>query len=354
MMTTTVSSKLPPLYHRFFPDFIESEIPAETIATCDDCVFCRQPQNPFINTKCCTYYPEMSNYLIGGLLQDPGWTEGKNRMHTLIKSRKGVTPYGLIRPKGYDLLDKELRSLHPADSGWTKMEVEALRCPFYDKGQCTVWAYREHCCSTHFCFSVGGKKGKQFWSLLNNYLILVEKELSKYALLQLGWDADKLLLEKPDCRNILIDNPLGEINDEQYAALWGAWAGREEQLYAACYEIISQLDLDTFERIMGVNHQIYLGKLTLSKTQFQVPDIPEFLRYNRKIEIETTKEGDIRYLSADAHVVVSPLIHKLVEKFDGTRTYRSLSSLFIPFGIDFQKDYLLMLYLNNILISQEA
>ena len=132
MMTTPVSSKLPPLYHRFFPDFIESEIPAETIATCDDCVFCRQPQNPFINTKCCTYYPEMSNYLIGGLLQDPGWTEGKNRMRALIKSRKGVTPYGLIRPKGYDLLDKELRTLHPADTGWTQREVEALRCPFYD------------------------------------------------------------------------------------------------------------------------------------------------------------------------------------------------------------------------------
>ena len=163
-------NKLPSLYHTLLPGLAQLEVPAETFATCDNCVLCQKDGSPYLGTKCCTYYPELPNYLVGGILQDerPEMQEGKRRLRSILASRLGVTPYGLIHPFQYALLDKTIRDSRKNQYDWTAEEVATLRCPFYNQGWCTVWDYREHCCSTHFCTSVGGTKRRTSWALASN------------------------------------------------------------------------------------------------------------------------------------------------------------------------------------------
>ena len=84
-----IKNKIPPLYHSFFPDFIEKEIPQERIATCDNCTLQMFPERRNINTKCCVYYAELPNYLLGGLLSDKreSLAEGRMFARKLIKEK---------------------------------------------------------------------------------------------------------------------------------------------------------------------------------------------------------------------------------------------------------------------------
>ena len=155
-----LKSKIPSVYHKFFPAFIENNLPEEKLATCASCTICQSASSPYRDTKCCTYYPYLANYLVGGILQDnsPTMTEGKKRVRALIQRKEGVTPYGILPPKWYRAIDKKFVS---GQDGPVDIEkVRLSKCPYLDGGNCTIWNYRENKCSTHFCISVGGSRGK--------------------------------------------------------------------------------------------------------------------------------------------------------------------------------------------------
>ncbi len=214
---------LPPVYASLLPDFFDHEAPAEEKATCNNCAMCPPPGviaregveyfRP--DTKCCTYWPTLANYLVGALLSDPdpGLAEGQRRIRARIASGDHVTPRWLAAPPEYK---ERLEARREREFG---RSLE-LRCPYYieDGGLCGIWRHREGDCSTFFCKYDAGADGRIFWRTLTSYLARIEVVLSKLALSQVA----------PE---------LGDIG-------WGDWAGREEELYRRCYEVVRQLDPD--------------------------------------------------------------------------------------------------------------
>src|SRR6185295_2757976 len=104
------------LYRNLLPEFFEENIPVETRATCSDCAMCLKPGQQAIpgmdyfkpNAKCCSYFPKLPNYLVGGLLSDdnPAMDEGRRRIRQRIQNRIGVTPYAIDSSKKYNVLLK--------------------------------------------------------------------------------------------------------------------------------------------------------------------------------------------------------------------------------------------------------
>src|SRR5262245_42546607 len=74
---------LPSLYARWIADLLAAPIPEETIATCDNCVMCKPDAvTPLVfrpEVKCCTYLPQLPNFIVGRILTDdrPSNSDGR-------------------------------------------------------------------------------------------------------------------------------------------------------------------------------------------------------------------------------------------------------------------------------------
>jgi len=133
MAVMRIADIFPGFYHPFLPDFFQTELPRETSATCAECAMLSSAENQhgdFIGTysavsKCCTYYPEIPNFLVGAILAetDPAYEDGKNRIRSSIEKRVALTPHGLGRPRKYALLAKRTTDFF----GKSRL----LICPFY-------------------------------------------------------------------------------------------------------------------------------------------------------------------------------------------------------------------------------
>ena len=243
--------KIPELYFPFFPDIIEQEIPDEKIAICSKCTLQMSPRSKNKNTKCCVYYAELPNYLLGGLLQDerPALQAGKAVARRLIKEKMGVSPYGLRKPVWYKKKEEQDKK-KPYDADTAQQQYEALRCPFYGvDGNCTTWAYREHCCSTYFCFSVGSESGKKFWNHFDQYLFRAEVKLARYVAQELGCTHS---LEKDQLNGNALnaDDQQKNIDQQKYAQLWQGWEGTEEAFFIAAYHLVKELSPEKFSQII--------------------------------------------------------------------------------------------------------
>jgi hypothetical protein len=315
-----LKDKIPPIYHGFFPDFMELEFPEEKIATCADCTLCRSKQSPYINTKCCNYYPKLTNYLIGGLLLDnsPQWEEGRKRIRRLIAEKRGVTPYGLIQPTQYSVL-KEKRD---KEDFWKKPREynESLLCPFYSQGSCTIWKYRESLCVTFFCSSVGGSKGNKFWRKVNDYLKMTERELSKYALMQLGWPVTDINVEPLNGKKLGIDDENGKINEPAYAECWKEWKGKEEDFFKRCHEVVMSIDIPTFQKITGLNQEILLQSIYETNNAFWENILPERLILNPDATIESKDDTQYTIANSTGSVDFPKVFLPLIKAFNGRRS----------------------------------
>lgn len=327
-------TKLPTLYQSFFPRFIDLEFPEEKLATCDNCNLCQSPQSPYINTKCCNYYPHFANYLVGGILQDTrsAMKEGQKRVRTLINSKSGVTPYGIIPPNWYKEATKK-KEINEKNRRLTTQENDELLCPYFDHGNCTVWDYRENLCSTYFCNSVGGKSGKNFWKKTNEYLKMAENSLSLHALHQLGFPAAHPKTVHIEHRNFEDD----VFETDKYVELWQKWAGKEEQFYIASYELIATLDEAKFRSICGYKHDILEDGITELLTKFKNNLIPDVLVFNPDTKVEQLNAAEIRLCVGDNKMIVSPIIYAHIQKLDGKTTTKDLIDLGFKLVINLEK-----------------
>src|SRR5579863_3280623 len=138
-------------------------IPAETSATCDRCAMVRPvdpesaPPESFFSpqTKCCTYLPEIANFLVGRILADasPDAAFGRATVEARIDAGVEVTPLGLQKTPLFSLVYRA----SPASFG----HATSMRCPHYvvDGGRCGVWRHRESTCATWFCKFARGANG---------------------------------------------------------------------------------------------------------------------------------------------------------------------------------------------------
>ena len=313
-------NKLPLIYHLRFPEFLDLEYPKETIASCDNCTLCRSKQSPYVNTKCCSYHPHLANFLIGGVLSDPDRSLelGKYRVLEQIQNRIGVTPYGIIPGEAYQKRDKELKSRKFWDR--PKALLESLLCPYYDKGNCTVWKYRENLCVTFFCSSTGGKSGKTFWDKVNQYLKMAETDLSQYAMLQLGWSPEKIKINSVSTSDFKLEDKEGNIIEENYSKVWGDWVGREAEFYKKCYEIVAQVDAITFKQITGVKREILEAAIWKTNQEFLTSLLPEKLLLNPDTVVNKSEEGYLLLNFGEVSAKIPAVIFPLIRAFNGTRT----------------------------------
>lgn len=311
-----LKEKIPTIYHTFLTDFLDLEIPNEDIATCSSCTLCKSDKSPYLDIKCCNYFPQMPNFLLGGILKENEFEFGKKQIKSIIKSKVGTTPYGILPGKKFTLRQNEV--LKKKELFNTKQENADQKCPYYDHGRCSVWKYRESLCVTFYCSSIGGKNGDDFWAKLNGFLKLVEQKLSQYALLKLNWDSTLLEVKELKTESFDFENLQSKVNKEKFNNLWQDWAGKEEELYLKSYSLIQELSREEFISIMGLDYEIYkLAIFKLAET-FNANRYPEFLRLNPKVIFEPQNNGKLK-LRVDEQIVTIDLVFlPFIKKFNGT------------------------------------
>jgi Fe-S-cluster containining protein len=334
MSGNTIFNFVPSLYRRFFPAFFHLPVAPERHATCAQCAMVAVDDSPFHGTKhffservkCCTFYPSTPNYLVGALLADisPQSKEGRGRFLHVIKKRIGVTPRGVLTPRRYTALYRlGLEAFGRAES---------MMCPFLDdaQGLCTVWDYRTALCSSYFCKFNHGQDGWLFWDEFKTYLQFTEQVLASYAMDQGGWDAHSILGMGTENQESLGAEDLDETapDEEQYAAMWGDWVGREEEFYRRSHEIVRGVDQGTFESLGGLEHSLRLKTLLSRYSAMINPGVPDVLVRNPSLSGRPSADGRVLlqgYSPFDPRRVRKE-IYDVLDRFDGTRPWRELAA----------------------------
>ena len=360
MSSCQILDFIPDLYRHFLSGFFENAIPEETAAECFDCSMVSNDGGILkrggvfsLKTKCCTHYPNLSNYLIGALLNSkvPGLEEGRQRIKTKIRRRIGVEPQGILRPPKYDLLIKRA----PHAFGQSK----TLICPYYEgkEGKCTIWPFRNATCSTWFCKYNAGEEGMRFWSSLKRYLKHVEMTLVQLSLYKMGLDLEKVIFTDSSY-DVLKAQELDELPPDPvaYEAIWDKWVGHEEDFYINSFSLIIALNREDFEQITGITQKILLDDLSKKHRNLSNPKLPNRLKRNPKLEVEKLAENRyalIGYSPLDP-IEVPKKVYDILDFFDGKKNNDEVCRLVHQdMHIEPAEDLLYSLYQFRILVDNE-
>lgn len=237
-----LKNDLPALYANLLPrEFLEQDS-SETLATCDDCRMCKpelarqtlaggSAETFLPSTKCCTYYPFVPNYLVGGILRAGG--DGAEEIKNLLRRRQWILPIGVIAPPGYQ---KKFTDKRPAEFG---RNADFL-CPFYRAGRCAIWRFRDSECSTYFCAHQTGAAGRARWFRIGEQLFQVQMTLTQELLLQKGFtwpeiEANLSLVKITDWAGAA-DKMSYEMTATQWSRYWQHRADTAESFFRECYE----------------------------------------------------------------------------------------------------------------------
>ncbi len=170
--------------------------PAEQNSTCDRCAMLppagkQGGANELYfspATKCCTFLPELANFLVGRVLGETNAESaaGRATVEARLDKGLGVSPLGLLRTPMYSLLYRT----SPGSFG----HARSMRCPHYleEGGRCGVWRHRESTCATWFCKYGRGEKGRAFWERLHDVLVASEDSVRTHCLAELEFASDTL------------------------------------------------------------------------------------------------------------------------------------------------------------------
>jgi len=204
------STPLPPLFNAWVEELLGGPLPEETRATCSDCIMLPQPgerpseEKIFFDprSKCCTYLPDIPNFLVGRVFRDqtPEMAPGRASMEKRVGARIAVTPLGIGQTSSY------LLWYNHSKSGFGRSQT--LRCPHYieEGGRCSIWRHREGTCATWYCKHDRGASGQRFWrDAVHRLLKAIEHEISQWCVMELdlGTTAlERVLTLSDDCNTI--------------------------------------------------------------------------------------------------------------------------------------------------------
>jgi hypothetical protein len=349
-VSLTESEPLPPLYERWVGDFLGGPIPRESKASCHQCAMSGDAGSAPLRTvyyfdsviKCCTYVPELHNFLVGFILSDadPDTQSGRSTVEKRLKDGIAVTPLGLGQPPVFTLLYN--KSEHSFGLSRT------LRCPHYleDGGRCGVWRYRDSTCSTWFCKHVRGEVGQNFWrESLHRLLSTVERDLSRWCVLELGLPGDTLrhlitdsgwTLASGQVTGEALDN---KVNQESYELLWGEWRGREAEFFSRCAKLVEPLSWGDVLAICGPDTRAYSELTRQSYARLMSDEIPATLNAGSmqlvQIRHETTR---VSTYSGYDPVDVPNIVMELLAYFDGRPTEDALAAIREEHGVELDLD----------------
>jgi len=321
---------LPSLYARWMPQLLGGPIPRERQASCADCAMCRGNADEVAGatffdprTKCCTYVPDVPNFLAGAILldADPDLAQGRSTVVHRIAQRVSVTPWGMDQSTAFKLLyGHETFGRSPG-----------IRCPHYvaDSGACGIWRHRPGVCATWFCKHERGEVGFEFWRRLARLLRVVETELAV-------WCTTQLLADSADLAAYLFDPPRplrpadlgGPVDEIEYRRLWGRWMGREAEFYAQCAALIHALDWPAAVELCGPRVRFLASHVAAAYAQLSSQAVPARLRTGR-LEMIGGGRGvyHVTSYSPNDPLKMSERLVRVLPHFDGRPTGEALDDI---------------------------
>ncbi len=240
---------LPQVYSQFLSkEFLSLPI-HETKATCDNCLRSRDKRFEYLyksHLKCCTFFPFLPNYAVGGILQLnlPAASVVKHK----ISNQNFSLPLGIFPD-----LDYQFRFQNKKDKDFGNKEN--LLCPYYlkDTQNCGIWQFRGTVCTTYYCRSDFGEKGLDFWRKTNDFLSYLEMALAEECLVMMDFSPRDIsnqlqFLNKKDFN--LRERGQKTLADGRYKKFWNGY-DNPEHFYKMCYEMVSQIKKSQFSEILG-------------------------------------------------------------------------------------------------------
>jgi Fe-S-cluster containining protein len=360
MAGSTLRDAIPPVYGRLLGPLFDAPAIPEPRATCDDCAMCdKGPAAGAVagdtffspDLKCCTYHPTLPNFLVGALFADadPALDEGRRRVRAAIARRAGVSPEWVGPPRKYRVLLEAGRV-----RGFGR--ARALVCPYLDSGRCSIWRHRESVCSTFYCKYAGGAKGKAFWMAQKHVMAGVEAALARWA----ARAVDPGLREPEVPLLELTAEDLDDLppRDAEYAACFGAWVGREEELYVACHERVAAMTRDEFASVIEAAEPVAsrLVELGVHHQALAQPSPTPLLVLSPRLRPTKVDGGyAVRpYSSYDALVISDDLHAVLSELRPDVPAAETFARLEREHGVVMPPELLLELWNHEILVPPEA
>jgi hypothetical protein len=333
---------IPILYASWVDQLIGKSLLVESRSTCLDCAQCASDSKPpsefrtppFLpDIKCCTYQPELPNFLVGRILLDasPEAAEGRTRVSELVRSHRCATPLGLSPSPGFW---KRYQAEAPSHFG----RAPHLTCSFLNDGMCSIWRHRNSACSTYFCLHERGVSGARLWKKVRAFLQELEVAVQRWCFLELDpTDTSKELLFQPDGTLRRFSDgeirgpiaPNGEISEAMGRLLWGQWFAREEQYYRECAEAASTLTDEQLLVIGGSRLRWAIDDLKASIATTYSRVVPERLGLGRlRTEFFIKQKPDGAFLLHHQEARQDPLVlnavtlDALVEVFERPASVR--------------------------------
>jgi hypothetical protein len=322
---------LPPLYAKWLSEIIPDEIKGEKHATCDNCAMSSGSNaqanktidfyNPL--TKCCTYLPELPNFLAGRILldSDPASAFGKQGVEARIEAKEAITPFGVGKT---DKFTKQYKD-NPKEFG---QNLE-LRCPHYieDGGLCGIWRNRNSVCITWFCKNERGQVSRDFWKVMHEFLNVLEIALTHWCVLQLDPGTDSLAYLFPLSYDSFFP-PKSTIEPKVYQQAWGKWLGREKEFYIECARLVERLSWQQIAEAGGVKLEAYRRLLEAAHQKRNTKTLPSTLykgNFNVVQQLETS-------VMVSGYSPLDPInmpvaLHDTLDYFDGKPIEKTLEQI---------------------------
>jgi hypothetical protein len=267
---TLTAQVLPPLYAGWMDELLGGPIPAETEATCENCAMCTEgPHRPAGSdylfdpkTKCCTYIPELPNFLVGRILSDddPALAAGRASVEKRLSEGLAVSPMGI----GRSPTQRFMYALTAQTQAFGRNPD--LRCPHYIEGQagnCGIWRHRNSICATWFCKYVRGAVGAHFWRSLLQLLVTAEVNLIQWCIceLDLGEGSLQRVLGAPG-PDVPRSDPIcegeldGRADEATRRAVWGKWFARERAFFVECARRVEGLSWREVAGLCGTQMRV--------------------------------------------------------------------------------------------------
>jgi len=338
---TPSSSPLPPLYAAWVAEALGTLPPDEQTATCQSCVMLPPASTDDAGTiptsslffdprsKCCTYIPELPNFVVGRILLDatPEAAEGRASVVARIAAGHQVTPLGLDKPPTFAVL---YGNNGPELFG----RAVELRCPHYlaTSGGCGIWRHRMSTCGTWFCKHDRGDVGRGVWDRIRQLLRVVERAVAVHCVrtLDAGRRArqqaqDESSVREPRVRPTDLGAPLDAPTRQ---ALWGTWAGRELAFFEACGQVASDLTWDDIAALGGAELALAVDVARDTLAAATSTTLPKTVRMGA-ITVASDGADQVActtYSQFDPLSIPRPLFD-LLHLFDGRSTPKALAAI---------------------------
>lgn len=221
----------------------------ETKATCHNCLRSRDQRFAYTykpHLKCCTFYPFLPNFAVGGILEKE--LKGAKEIRDKIKRREFTLPLG-----AFPTLKYQYEFFHKKEKDFGNRED--LLCPYFDQDEsnCGIWEFRGVVCSTFFCRSDRGEAGLKYWKNLSDYLSYVEMALAEECLVQLDFSprdiSDQLnFLNRKEWTQVQKIQQFLSATDFKF--FWNGYTDFEK-FYKKCYSHVRNISKKEFKEIMG-------------------------------------------------------------------------------------------------------